>query len=289
MTFRIMSDRSWSWRHSCPARRRATRTMSRRGSARAYTRQRSHGRSRRLWHLLRPGHAGRSAPDDPLPDRRVATRAVRRAGGLPDQPVQWRDADVQFGARELVRFEQQPVRLHRPAVHSGDQQPVLGDAVQPPGVGWHRASVRHLHVVPIERCLHRRPQRGIRSEHQSRLRSGDRRELQQQRRRQAAAVAVRSRADEPLQRPIELLRVGERVHAPNDQSPAGIGDLHAFEVQGRDARAVAVVHREWPPAAQGSRLCDRRRHGRRVHGWRPRISVIAPCSTESGKRRTDCR
>ena len=104
---------------------------------------------------------------------------------FPTNPFNGANADIQLGAREFVRPEQQPRRLHRPAVHSRDQQPVLGDAVQPPGVDWRRASDRRGDVVPVERGLHRRPQRGVRSEHQPRVQPGDRRELQQQRREPA--------------------------------------------------------------------------------------------------------
>ena len=162
----------------------------------------------RLRDLLRAGHAGRGPSDDPLSDRGVAAGPLRRPGGLSDQPVQRREPDVQLGARQLVRSEQQPRRLHRPAVHPRDQQPVLADAVQPPGVGRRRAPDWHRDVVPVQRRLHRRPQRGVRSEHQPRVRPGHRRQLQQQRREQASALAVRPGADEPLQRPVELLRAG---------------------------------------------------------------------------------
>ena len=102
---------------------------------------------------------------------------VRRPCGFPDQSVQRRKPDIQLGPREFVRLEQQPRRLHRPAVHSRDQQPVLGDAVQSPGVDRRRASDRRGDVVPVERGLHRWPQRGVRSEHQPCVQPGDRSEL----------------------------------------------------------------------------------------------------------------
>jgi hypothetical protein len=92
----------------------------------------------------------------------------------------------------------------------------------------------------------------------------------------------------PLQRPVELLRVGERVHAPHDQSTC------RRRSPTRCPQFKDATHVPWQwyienghSAAQDLGFAPRR-HGRGVHGWRQPISGIAPSSTASGKRHTDC-
>ena len=237
-------------------------------------------------HLLRAGHAGRGAPDDPVSDRRVAAGSVRRAcwTSRPIRSTAQRRHSARCSRTRAISNDNR-TGLHRPAVHSRDQQPVLGDAVQPPGVDWRPASDRR------RRCRSSRTW----STPAAATRSSIRTSTSATTRSTGVNYNNSDASRRPLTQfgPVQMSLYNGRSNYygwENAFTRRMINHLQTSvtytlsRVQGRDARPVALVHRQRPPAAARISGSTLRPTWAASTDWPRPTSGIARCSTASVKR-----